>query len=188
MKLAYHHAKVAYPAKEPPSWAPLVERWYQLDPYAYLLPEAFTRFGLGPRPASMLLASAGASSLTDHAFAAGGAVGPTKFVHTLPNIRASSLLSVMRWGGPVISLHRDPFTLAFAFREAIERAGDGECWVWNAGEDGNVHLFRFGPLDGATHSCGAGPVSPPPSDLEILRSFWDSEAKFNVLDWVVRQE
>ncbi len=193
MKLAYHHCELSFPPREPPSWAAKVERWYQLDPFAYFLPEAFARFALASRPDSMLLACAGASNLTDHAFAAGGAVSPTKFVHTLPNIRCSSLLSVMGWSGPVFSLHRDPFTLAAAFAEALVRAQAGaECWVWNVNELGKANLFAFGAKSGCTHQVSSRSLDSPAfresEDVEILRWFWDSKGTFDMSQqWMVRK-
>jgi hypothetical protein len=141
-----HHAKIAYPATDPPFWAPLVERWYQLDPFAYRLPEAFARFNVAARPSRILLACAGASNFTDHAFATGGAASPTKFAHTLPNIRASALLSVMRWDGPVLSLHRNPTTLACSFREAFEGKGGGSRARLRRVRTGGSRPFAFRSL------------------------------------------
>jgi hypothetical protein len=185
--------EIAFPPKEPPSWAPKVERWYQLDPFAYFLPEAYARISPASKPDSMLLACAGASNITDHAFAAGGALSPTKFVHTLPNIRDSSLLSVMGWEGPVLSLHRDPFTLSTAFIEALARAqGGAECWVWAANELGKVSLFAFGCKSGHTHQVSPrsqdSSASPSREDVEILRWFWDSKGTFDMSQqWMVRK-
>jgi len=193
MKLAHFHVEIPYPPKEPPSWAGKVERWYQLDTFAFCLPEAFVRLALSSRPASMLLACGGASNLTDRAFVQGGAVSPTKFVHTLPNIRSSSLLSVMEWQGPLLSVHRDPFTLAFALREACSRAQkSAESWVWCVDAQGSVDLFAFGVKSGHTHQVS--PRSPDSSafrdraDVEILRWFWDSKGDLDMSQqWMVRK-
>lgn len=193
MKLAHFHQELTYPPKEPPTWAAQVERWYQLDPFAYFLPEAFARMAPKSRPDSILLACASASNLTDHAFVLGGALSPTKFVHTLPNIRSSSLLSVMGWSGPLFSLHHDPFTLSFVFSEAIARAQEGaECWVWSASDNGKVDLFAFGAKSGHTHQVSPrSPDSSPVSDredVEILRWFWDSRGTFDMSQqWMVRR-
>jgi hypothetical protein len=191
-KVAHHRHELSFPAKEPPSWSAKVERWYQLDAYAYLLPEAFARWELSSRPSSMLLACGGASNLTDHAFATSGAQSPTKFVHTLPNIRASSLLAVMGWEGTVFSLHRDPCTLAVSFSEAIRRASAGEeCWVWSVRPPASnrwvVDLFTFGSAKHTHQLFPQARTSAWPEDMEILRWFWDSEGSLEIGNWVVRK-
>ena len=203
MKLRHFHSILTYPPKEPPVWAPQVERWYQLDPYAYLLPEAFSQWEkeVESRPDVQFLASGGASNVTDQAFVMSRATSPTKFVHTLPNIRSSSLLAVMRWEGPVFSLHRDPHTLAAAFREAIrrwERDPLKESWIWSVGdqsESRSVDLWILGGTKGANAPFRISPriqdsrVYAEPEDMAILRWFWDSKGDFDVSrQWTVRIE
>jgi hypothetical protein len=171
-----------------------VDRWYQLDAYAYLLPAAFAELDIPTRPSSMLLACAGASNMADHAFVQTGAISPAKFVHTLPNIRSSSLLAVMQWNGPIFTLQRDPFTLSIAFREAAERAAGGEeCWVWSVWERSKVDLFVFGSAsEASTHQWAAkvleAPGTPMAEDLAILQCFWDSVEAFDFEHWVVRKK
>ena len=186
----FHLEGVAFPAKEPPAWAAKVERWYQLDPFAFLLPEAFTRWSarLPSRPARMLLSGFGASNLTDSAFALSGAVSPTKFVHTLPSIRASALLAVMGWQGPVLSLHRDPSTLAAALREGLR--GEEETWVWHVSER-TADLFVLNVPEGpyqvlAREKAGARPA---PEDSRVLDWFsGDEGVNFELSEqWVVRR-
>ena len=127
-----------HPAKEEPSWKGIVERWYQLDPFAYGLAEAYTKWKPLPAPAMILLASPQASNETDFQFATTGATSPAKFVHTLPNIRCSSLCQVMDWTGPVLCVQKDPSTLAHALREALaflEYGAGAPIWVVSAFRD-----------------------------------------------------
>lgn len=169
---------VAFPAKDPPAWASRVERWVQLDPFAFLLPEAFSRWSgnLPSRPARMLLSGFGASNLTDSAFALAGAVSPTKFVHTLPNIRASALLAVMGWRGPVLSLHRDPCTLAAALREGLR--GREETWVWHVTER-TADLFVLNVPEGPYQVL-------PRSGREVAREAGAAPEDARILDWFSR--
>lgn len=160
MKLLHFHAgDFVFPAREPPAWAAKVERWVQLDSFAFLLPEAFTRWekSLGSRPSLMLLTGFGASNITDSAFARSGAQSPTKFVHTLPNIRSSSLLAVMGWSGPVLSLHRDPCSLAAGFREALRHPQE-EVWLWHVTHN-TVDLFAFHSPEGPYQVLARGDTS-----------------------------
>ncbi len=185
MLVRHFHAEPLFPPAAPPAWSRRVERWYQLDAPAYLLPAAFAGWGIESRPRSMILACAGASNATDHAFAAGGAASPAKFVHTLPNVRASALLAVMGWSGPVLTLQRGETQLAEAFREAA--AAKGECWVWSLRER-LVDLFVFhGAGAKATHEFRPGTAVEMAGDMAILRSFWDSESTFSLEHWVVRK-
>lgn len=113
-------AKIPFPAKETPTWAAMSDRWYQLDQPGYSLPQAFTllKEDLGALPDLILLASPQASNPTDRDFARSGANSPSKFVHTLPNIRAVSLLQAMEWSGPLLCVQNDPSTLESAVEEA----------------------------------------------------------------------
>jgi hypothetical protein len=203
VNLRFFHAAIPYPAPEAPTWAGCVERWYQLDPFAYLLPEAFTRLEKQlekTRPSLQFLACSGASNLTDAAFVKSQASSPTKFVHTLPNIRASSLLSVMRWNGPVYSLHQDPFTLAATFRAALRAfASDktGEIWIWNVTKLDDAWSVQLFTLSESPQSGNFYQVSPQnqqaqassdTDDVAILRGFWDSRENFKLgKGWVVRK-
>ncbi len=204
MKLKHFHKILPFPPVEPPVWAPKVERWYQLDRFAYLLPEAFSRWEeeIGSsRPDCQFLACAGASNFTDQAFVLSQAMSPTKFVHTLPNIRSSSLLAVMGWEGPVFSLHRDPHTLAGAFREVLRRGEYSplhEYWIWCVGEGsggGSVDLWMIGGPEKTKADYQLIPRShdlqafADPEDLAILRWFWDSKGDFDLSQhWMVRRQ
>ncbi len=113
-----------FPGKDEPAWSKKVERWYQLDAYAYGLAQAYTAWNLSKKhhPDLMILASPGASNLTDAQFVQTGASSPAKFVHTLPNIRSSSLGQVMDWGGPLLCIQNDPMTQLTALSEAAALA------------------------------------------------------------------
>ena len=109
----------SFPAQVEPSWSKVVDRWYQLDAYAYGLAEFYAQKEkeLGPHPGMILLASPGASNETDYDFASTGATSPGKFVHTLPNIRVSPLCQVMNRTGPVLCIQNDPSTIETALIE-----------------------------------------------------------------------
>src|SRR5258708_38429533 len=91
-----------FPAKAEPQWKDLVQRWYQLDAYAYGLSEGAKTWQKSLlNPNLLILASPMASNETDKTFVEKGATSPAHFAHTLPNIRCSPLCQVMRWSGPV---------------------------------------------------------------------------------------
>jgi hypothetical protein len=110
----------SFPAPNEPTWANLVDRWYQLDAYSYGLAEVYSRNPdqFGPHPDFVILASPRASNETDREFVLSGASSAGKFVHTLPNIRVSPLFQVMNYAGPVLCLQNDPHTYETALTEA----------------------------------------------------------------------
>ncbi len=126
--------KLQWPASQTPAWADHAERWYQLDPAAFALADAYWTFRteLGEPPGWLLLASPGASNYTDAQFAASDSPSPAKFVHTLPNIRGVSLLQLMKWSGQVLCLQKDPGTVSFALTEAFRLAEFEDTTVWVA--------------------------------------------------------
>ena len=128
--------QVPFPATETPSWAPKVDRWYQLDQAAFSIAHAYSLLQnqLGSHPKMMILASPRASNDTDHAFAVGGASSPSKFVHTLPNIRAVPLLQVMEWAGPMLCVQNDPDTVRSGVDQALLYLSSYEV-VWVVGFD-----------------------------------------------------
>lgn len=124
------HLNFEYPVKTEPEWAPQVERWYQLDAAAYGVTELYYRNRKKlPLPGRIFLASPGASNHTDRQFAQ-GAPSPSKFVHTLPNIRSAPLLQVMKWSGRVFCIQKDPETITSALLEAANVGG--VSWVVSA--------------------------------------------------------
>jgi hypothetical protein len=130
----YLNFRFEHPAKEEPIWKGLIERWYQLDAFAYGLAQAYTIWKprIQSTPAMILLASPQASNETDFQFARGGATSPAKFVHTLPSIRCSPLCQVMEWSGPVVCIQSDPFTQVQALRDAaalLESGKTAPIWV-----------------------------------------------------------
>src|SRR4051812_32368269 len=90
--LKIHRFDFEYPTQVEPSWSKAVSRWYQLDAFAYGLVEGYDRFKKHLcKPSLIILASPEASNETDRAFVETGALSPSKFAHTLPNIRCSPL-------------------------------------------------------------------------------------------------
>lgn len=147
LSLRYRKLDFLHPAKEPPPWSGRVDRWYQLDAAAFGLCElaARERESAAP-PAFVFLASPGASNDTDFRFASGGASSPSKFVHTLPNVRGSALCQVLGWSGPTLCLQNDPRTIVTALEEACGRVGVAcaDAWVLSVAvspEGGTAHLL-----------------------------------------------
>jgi hypothetical protein len=173
--IALQHLRFRFehPAREEPSWKSIVERWYQLDAFAYGLAQAYVAWKpkLSPtHPALLLLASPGASNATDMEFARSGAQSPAKFVHTLPNVRCSSLCQVMEWAGPVLCVQKDPATQIHALREAaalLDVGREGPIWVLSvfgvsAGAPAyQAHVFVLGGDSGSLRvtraETGSGP-------------------------------
>jgi hypothetical protein len=134
ISLRFHRHSYLFPATEEPSWKHLVDRWYQLDAFAYGLADAASRWQEKTRrPGLLILASPGASNESDFRFASTGASSPSKFVHTLPNVRASSLCQVMNWTGPLLCLQNDPHTCQTALKEAVLFSSDHCPLIWVAG-------------------------------------------------------
>ncbi len=143
ISVLYHRLEFSHPALQEPSWKDRVDRWSQLDAAAFGMAEiAEVELRLGwPRPTLLILAGPGASNETDRRFVDSGALSPSKFTHTLPNIRASAYCQTAGWTGRLLSLHRDPETLEYALAEAA-------FWI-TAGEPGvsvysNVRLNESG--------------------------------------------
>lgn len=153
LHLRFEHG---FPARQEPEWKGRVDRWYQMDHAAYGLCEAYWAWKdrIGSAPSLILLASPGASNRTDRAFAETGATSPSRFVHTLPNIRSSPLCQVMGWNGPVLCLQKDPTTVQAALAEAAElvEAGWPSVWVLSSSRSGpqyTVDGYFLRPKDAA---------------------------------------
>jgi hypothetical protein len=163
--LNYFSYEFRFPVSEPPSWADKVERWYQLDAFAYGLPEAFTHWKATGvlRPELLILASPEGSNRTDFEFAQGfkktGVGSPSKFVHTLPNSRSSALLQVMEWSGRFICIQNDPATflsgLELAMDSLVQPGPSPSPVTWVLGVSAasagvyRCHLFQFQPVENA---------------------------------------
>ena len=120
-----------FPVKTEPQWKDLVQRWYQLDAYAFGLVEASTRWKDSlSTPDLIILASPTASNETDKLFAEKGAFSPAHFAHTLPNIRCSPLCQVMKWSGPVLCVQRDPSSQIQGLKEGFELLGQEFPVIW----------------------------------------------------------
>jgi hypothetical protein len=188
--LQHHRFSFTFPAASEPSWSQKVERWYQLDAAAYGLVQGFSelRESLGSRPDMIVLASPRASNSTDRSFAVTGASSPSKFVHTLPNVRGAPLLQVMGWGGPVICVQDDPQTIlngidqALGFLETDSRLH--RIWVLSVQEDSsgalNADYFVLSRETGPIRIC---PLKPGPEAKNPAGQTNDSLW----LDWVCRR-
>ncbi len=139
-----------FPAQGEPVWKEKVDRWYQLDAAAFGLADAahyWKQSGSPSRPDFVLLASHGASNDSDAKFAREGASSPSKFVHTLPNIRATAFCQVSAWSGPLLCLQKDPGTIVAALTEASEFVSPQYPTVWILGVNslgsGKWEAYRF---------------------------------------------
>lgn len=128
-----------FPAKNPPAWTENVDRWYQMDAFAFGACDAFSRFetALGRLPDFVFLASREASNRTDRLFVEGGSISPSKFVHTLPNVRSAPLFQIAGWSGPCLCLQNDP---------ATEIAGLVEAAMIVSAEFETVWMFSIEPM------------------------------------------
>jgi hypothetical protein len=140
MNLGVYSQDFSFPPAREPEWAPLVERWYQLDAAAYGVTEVYWRHRdrLQKPPSWILLCSPGASNATDRAFAHAAQPSPAKFVHTLPNIRSAALLQAMKWAGPVLCVQNDPNSILTGLREGLDL--DGPVWVVSVSGQ-SAHIF-----------------------------------------------
>ena len=132
MKIVLYRHKLNWPPEKEPFWGKIVERWYQLDAAAYSLVETYSILekNFAKKPFFLILASPLGSMETDFLFARSGASSPSKFVHTLSNIRGSSLMQVMDWQGPLICFQNDPITWLTGLNEAIDLSSDVNHEIW----------------------------------------------------------
>lgn len=132
MNIRLHSETVAHPPPQEPLWAPKVDRWYQLDEPAYCLTQfVWSIKEKTQKPEGIVLACEGASNQSDTLFASQGATSAQRFSHTLPNVRASSVLQMMDWHGPLVCLQKDPFTLACALQQAPILFPGKLTWILN---------------------------------------------------------
>jgi len=203
--LKYYSHRFQFPFLKTPGWSTEVDRWYQLDPFAFGLADAYWKFrGELSKPALLFLASPLASNETDLDFAREGGISPNKFVHTLPNIRGSTLCQVMNWTGPVICLQKDPVTLMSAVDEASRWVGSQypEIWIFSARREKepneyevcllSLHRERSGqPLYIETVRRGDSPLATQaeaqrklePINLQRNEAFFDRR-DLDLLDWL----
>lgn len=188
-----HFAKVPFPAKETPAWATKSDRWYQLDQAGYSFPQAYTLLqeSLGPRPDFLILASPEASNATDRDFASTGASSPSKFVHTLPNIRAVALLQAMEWAGPMLCVQNDPKSflsgLETALLELEVKPSLSSVWVIGfIPETQRVELFEVTRHKPAHLSPNALllEVSRPAATEDLQTKSLERNTDKEWLDWV----
>lgn len=172
-----------FPAKSEPIWASQVERWSQLDAAAFGMAEIYDchREILSAPPRWMVLASPFASNETDRQFAVGGARSPSKFVHTLPNIRSSSILRLMKWTGPLLCLQKDPWTFATGLCESatlLEVEG-GPVWMAGITRTPRTHEALLFLLDPSVEKPEYSLIAGAPSARVTARDA-------NLLDWITR--
>ena len=176
-----------------PDWHQRVDRWYQLDEAAYGLVDAYFHClsGLSSRPDLMVLASPAASNYTDFDFVKSGAMSPSLFVHTLPNIRSAPLLQAMEWKGPLLCIQAGRRTFLSGFVEGIEMAARHEQNVWILGVFQNrkdlqnkVHIIE---LLGGHHSSEKKPNYEVVFD-GIETKFADHQADSDLIDWLVKRD
>ncbi len=113
----------------PPEWASLVERWYQLDAPSYLLCQSYweSKSKLTAPPDLILLNSPQTSFVTDRAFCQ--TLSPSKFVHTLPNVRSSALLQLLEWRGPLFSFVDEKAKILKYAENVLNKTPVSRIWV-----------------------------------------------------------
>ncbi len=112
------------PPMAEPDWSSKVSRWYQLDGEAFALTES-----LFQNPVDfdhLVLASPMASNSTDRSFVQTGASRAQKFVHTIPNIRASMALQALERVSRFTCLQKGTQTIPSAIEEFYHLANEGE--------------------------------------------------------------
>ena len=136
MKLEIQTFDYSFPTTEVPAWSPQVDRWYQLDAPAYGLAQAFSAHFLASktdRPHFLILASAGSSGETDFQFARAEVPSPSKFVHTLPSVRAVPLMQLLQWQGPLLCFQNDPQTWVTGLETALNLCDESTPEIWVVG-------------------------------------------------------
>lgn len=131
MRFHFVYESCKYPSSGTPPWADRVDRWYQLDAAAFGLCELFHNqlSGRFEFPDLIVAASPDGSLATDQAFARGGACSPAKFVHTLPNIRISVVLQLMKSSAQVLCLQNASDTVESALLEACAFSKTSKVWI-----------------------------------------------------------
>jgi hypothetical protein len=124
-----------------------------LDQAAYGLCELYCELNLASftPPEMIFLCSPGGCNSTDAQFAAGGAISPAKFAHTLPGIRGSVLLQVMNWHGPLLCFQNDPHTVGTSLVQST--AFDRRAWIFG----------QQGALSFCLRSAEDGPIGLTPA-------------------------
>jgi hypothetical protein len=142
----YQKCEFQFPVQKEPIWHRFVDRWNHLDAYAYGLVQACFQWKMAPEayPDFIILASPEASNRTDFQFAHTGGLSPSKFVHTLPNVRSSSLCQVLKWNGPLLCIQNDPHTQVTALREGADlMIGHwNRIWVLSITRNGSNNSFN----------------------------------------------
>ena len=118
-----------------PAWRSKVERWYQIDPPSFALCESFwqNQDFLAKSPDLILLNSPEASYKTDRQFAK--TLSPSKFVHTLPNVRSSALFQLIPWRGPLFSTVGDFSDTLTWGQEILAKGRYKRLWAINVKEE-----------------------------------------------------
>lgn len=156
MKIAFE--KIEFPLSGPPAGAEIIDRWYQLDPPAAAIVDFWSRARLNdrPRPHTIVLASPHGCNGSDEQFQKSGLSSPQKFVHTLPNVRATPLCQLLGWQGPLLCVQKDPNTFAAGLELAVELIHGKSQPVWVLGVNRlsesayGVMLFELNETDASS--------------------------------------
>lgn len=124
MRFSLDYFEFSFPQTEIPSWSDKVERWYQLDAFAFGAVQALER-NSSISFDELFLASPAASTETDFHYVRSGTFSPQKFVHTLPNVRSSAALQFLGWEGPVFCIQNGPKTLETGIKELMLSVNSG---------------------------------------------------------------
>lgn len=132
VEFGYYYWDFTFPSPSEPEWASFSDRWYQLDAPCFGLMDGY--YNLQKRfptpPHQIILASPLASNETDLSFFESGQKSPSKFIHTLPNIRASTLCEYLGWKGPLLCIQNDPITLIQGLFESHQFFIHNKKTIW----------------------------------------------------------
>jgi hypothetical protein len=165
---SYQALEFSFPVPIEPLWSKQVERWYQMDAPSYGLCQLWTEFPTTERPEALVLASPGGCNSADRQFVVQQATSPAKFVYTLPNIRASALLQLMNWQGPMLCVQDGTQTVVSALREAcLLNAQYSSLWICGVWQERLAFRLQIGGT-GSLSLTRQGAGGALATDVELL--------------------
>ncbi len=171
----------SFPLTRPFDWIAQIPRANQLDRFSQAIFELFWQVREKVElPVEIILASPQASNYTDRDFAAGGATSPSKFVHTLPNIRILPFAQWTQWHGRILCIQKDPSTMVHGLIEGVEccewDSSSGTRWVVGSFQEADAvdlveaHLWILNTTAGSVRFQPAKSASIISTDQILLEN------------------
>ena len=114
-----------------PDWISKVPRSNQLDRFANGIMDLYWENRKGLKlPDIIFLASPLASNQTDFEYIRDDYSSPSKFVHSLPNMRVLPFVQYTNWIGPLYCIQNGSSTIVSAILEALEESKFNNNVVW----------------------------------------------------------